>query len=65
VVGHDKLINLSQLQNKSQLKIKVMMKELIMHSALMWHIASNFQELYAKDLKQMEIYKKNTWNAYT
>ena len=42
VVGHEKLINLSQLQNKSQLKIKVMMKELIMHSALMWHMASNF-----------------------
>jgi hypothetical protein len=65
VVGHDKLINLSQLQNKSQLKINVMMKELIMPSALIWHISSNFQELYAKDLKQMEVYKKNTWNAYS
>jgi hypothetical protein len=62
-VGHEKLINLSQLQNKSQLKIKVMMKEVIMHSALMWHIASNFQRLYAKDLKQMEVYMKNTWSA--
>lgn len=68
VVGHDKLINLSQLQNKTQLKIKVMMKEFLMHSALMWHLSQNFQDLYSKDLKAMETYKKNTWNtayAYT
>ena len=42
-----------------------MMKEFLMHSALMWHLAQNFQTLYAKDLKQMELFKKNTWTAYT
>jgi len=64
VVGHERLINLSQMQNKGQLKLKVYMKEFLMHSALMWHISQHFQDLYAKDLKHIEGVKRNHWQAY-
>jgi hypothetical protein len=53
------------MQNKTQLKVKVHMKEFLMHSALTWHISQNFQDLLAKDLKQMEIYKNNNCSPYS
>lgn len=42
VVGHENILNLSQMQNKNQIKIKVHMKEFLMHSALMWYMCQNF-----------------------
>lgn len=47
------------MQNQKQIKLRVYMKEFLMHSALMWHISQNFQDLYSKDLKQMELLKKS------
>ena len=42
IVGHEKLMNLNQMQDKSQIKLRVYMKEFLMHSALMQYLSQNF-----------------------
>ncbi|CDW79156.1 leucine rich repeat family protein [Stylonychia lemnae] len=59
IIGHQNFINISQLKEKNEINIKVHMREFILHSSLTYYISQNFQSLYQKDLKTLELQKKN------